>query len=462
MARSAGNIPLGEAIGYSLDNLVNDLLSLNFSPPKGYEHVQEQFKELGDLFTSLLMTDSKSVDQAELDEAQLLASRMDVWMQLPSGRENRVSFRNLLSDYTDVVTAKEGGFAFVYKAKRSDGTVVALKIPKPDVEYAFESFKAEMNAWNDLRRIGEDVNIVRVFEPVLGPGKYQAIEMEWLDGGTLAEWDKPQPVQQVALVIWGVAHALQAAHIKGLFHNDIRPSNILFASRGDALAKLADWGLSSVLTPSGTVGHTDEFFERRLINTGYAAPELLDRDYGAPGAKTDVFQLALVMYELVTGLDINMIRRSRQSALAFKPEPVSKFGPKAKLLDDLLPKALAMQVSERSSLDEFGRGISDILGAEWVSSMSVTPTRESRVAYAKLALKDLDSNDGSALLTELEWLVDNVTDTECARGFRDAIEIVTEYIRADNADVPLSDLRNKLSPALYRIISINSSDLRGR
>jgi serine/threonine-protein kinase len=115
------------------------------------------------------------------------------------------------------------------------------------------------------------------------------------------------PARAVDL-IGQVAHALDAAHAIGLVHRDVKPSNVLLVARpdgrdlttstaGEDFAYLADFGIARGgedgtgpgLTATGTaVGSTE-----------YMAPERFGP--GAPDARSDVYSLACVLYELLTG-----------------------------------------------------------------------------------------------------------------------------------------------------------------
>jgi serine/threonine protein kinase len=194
--------------------------------------------------------------------------------------------------YTVETTLGVGGMGRVFKATGPDGTV-ALKLVKEDIARD-ATFR---------RRFDREASIAQrvVHEylvPVLDKGEVQGIPyltQRFIDGGSLADLlereGKLAPAHALR-VLAQVAAALDALHAEGLFHRDIKPANILIDGSGDAY--LTDFGLAkdsqgSLLTrPGQTVGSLD-----------YMAPEQI---HGAQvTAQTDVYALACVAYECLTG-----------------------------------------------------------------------------------------------------------------------------------------------------------------
>ncbi len=95
-------------------------------------------------------------------------------------------------------------------------------------------------------------------------------------------------------IIGQVATALDAAHANGLVHRDIKPENILLTA--DDFAYLVDFGIAhgggeAAVTSTGLV----------VGSSGYLAPERFGGERGGPAA--DVYALACVLYEALTGLE---------------------------------------------------------------------------------------------------------------------------------------------------------------
>ena len=134
------------------------------------------------------------------------------------------------------------------------------------------------------------------------------IAMELLEGESLHQRLQRGPVDVPSLVAIAIATAegLEAAHHHGFIHRDIKPANIFLTPRGP---KLLDFGLakwSAVMAPGGVSSDNARPTQTLLTDTGvavgtvaYMSPEQLrgkDLD-----ARTDIFSLGLVLYEMATG-----------------------------------------------------------------------------------------------------------------------------------------------------------------
>ncbi len=188
----------------------------------------------------------------------------------------------------------EGGFARVFKAKRkSDGQVVALKIPKLD-ETTGKSFLREVSVWQTLNH----TNIVKLYDANVYPIPY--LEMEYVEGVNLdgkivrdiERYPKPVDDEEAIKIIRGIAEGLKYAHSKGIVHRDLKPQNVLLSS--DLAPKITDWGLAKLAVVSGMTF--------KGYSPLYAAPEQLDSlAYGEPDERTDIYLLGVILYELLTG-----------------------------------------------------------------------------------------------------------------------------------------------------------------
>ncbi|WP_232054710.1 PEGA domain-containing protein [Thermococcus sp. 2319x1] len=270
----------------------------------------------------------------------------------------------LLSRYEPLEFLGEGGFARVFKVKRkSDGKIVAVKIPRID-ERTSRTFIKEVSSWLHLNH----PNIVKLHDVDILPVPY--LEMEYVegvnvDGKTIRDLDAyPKPVdEKMALkLIKGVAEGLKHAHSKGIYHRDLKPLNILLKS--DLTPKITDWGLAKVGTMSSTrsvLGYTPL----------YAAPEhLLPGKYGHTDARTDIWQLGVIFYELLTG-KLPFEGYTYEEVFgkivdeSFRHRKPSEINPELGKYDGIFERLLAKRKEERyQSVDEFLRDLEKLEGVE--------------------------------------------------------------------------------------------------
>jgi serine/threonine-protein kinase len=136
--------------------------------------------------------------------------------------------------------------------------------------------------------------------------------LEWLEGETLAEHLKkraarglgPYSLAEAVKLLEPAARALAVAHQQKIAHRDVKPPNLFVTtSAGQQTVKVLDFGIAKVLTDYPTF--TEALAATKLGPTAftprYGAPEQFNRQRGATGPWTDVFALALILVEMVTG-----------------------------------------------------------------------------------------------------------------------------------------------------------------
>jgi eukaryotic-like serine/threonine-protein kinase len=202
--------------------------------------------------------------------------------------------------YSIVQVIGSGGMGIVYEATHLRlGHRVAVKMLLPDLmesENAVERFEREARAVAHLR----SPHVARVFDVDALPDGTPYMVMEFLEGRDLAEELVARGTLSVEVAVdylRQVCDAMAEAHRLGIVHRDLKPANIFLANEGrHSIVKVLDFGISKVLNDAAPGVTT----QSGLGTVVYMSPEQV-RSARSVDARTDVWALGIVLYEVLTG-----------------------------------------------------------------------------------------------------------------------------------------------------------------
>ena len=229
------------------------------------------------------------------------------------GEKNDPLVGQTLGDDTVLSLIAEGGMSRVYLAERQVGAAirqVALKIsPQSGLDESIaERFALEQGVLANLNH----PNIAQLYDAGATEQGWPYFVMEYVDGGPIDRYCASKALDARARVrlLLPIVDAVAFAHAKLIVHRDIKPSNVMVTTNGTP--KLLDFGIAKLLEGS------DPGLTRDVPMTPrYASPEQLLNMPISTG--TDIYQLGLLLYELLTGDSLN-----RETSLAEAVEKASQ------------------------------------------------------------------------------------------------------------------------------------------
>jgi len=204
--------------------------------------------------------------------------------------------KKLFGKYELLGEIGRGGMGIVYKARQQDlNRIVALKMIQASEWASAEEvsrFRAEARAAARLRHR----NIVGIFEVGEELGRH-FFAMDFVEGQSLAAviGNQPLPPEKAARWMVSIAQAVEHLHSQGVIHRDLKPSNILIDRSDEPM--VTDFGLAKMFdgdpgtTRTGTI----------LGTPSYMSPEQASGQNTQVNARSDVYSLGAVLYEMLSG-----------------------------------------------------------------------------------------------------------------------------------------------------------------
>ena len=203
-----------------------------------------------------------------------------------------------------------GGMGVVYRARDLRREEASDRDPYVAIKVLREDFKRHADSLIALER--ETRKAQRLAHPNIGTvhdfdrdGETVFMTMELLVGESLQErlkrmYPRPVPLQEAIAIIQGMSEALGYAHKHGIVHSDLKPGNVFITSGG--VVKILDFGIARAARRPDQPAQNMTIFDPGTLGAltpAYASCEMLEE--ADPDPRDDIYALACVSYELLTG-----------------------------------------------------------------------------------------------------------------------------------------------------------------
>lgn len=211
---------------------------------------------------------------------------------------------DVIGPYTLLEKIGEGGCGVVWLAEQREP--VRRRVALKDIKLGMDTAEivARFEAERRALALMNHRNIACVFDGGVMDSGRPFFVMEYVPGVPITRYCDQNRLtieERIELVI-AVCAAVHHAHGKGIIHRDLKPSNILVTEcEGKPVPKVIDFGVAKAIAGRlGAQSYQTSFYA--LIGTpGYMSPEQAEQGGGAIDARSDLYSLGMVLYELLAG-----------------------------------------------------------------------------------------------------------------------------------------------------------------
>jgi tRNA A-37 threonylcarbamoyl transferase component Bud32 len=276
--------------------------------------------------------------------------------------------------YRIVRVLGRGGMGTVYEARHVElGRRFAIKFLRPELaanRAVLRRFENEARAAGSL----EHPNLVAVTDIGRAMDRSPYLVMEFLAGQDCAELLArlgPLPPRRASDIVLQACLGLAVAHDNGIVHRDIKPENLCLVQAGDGtdLVKVLDFGIAKLREPEATAATGAGV---ALGTCCYMSPEQI-RSAAEVDARSDVWSLGVVLYELLSGrkpFDGGSSVEALHQILHREPQPLAELRPElppelVRVVEQALEKDLDQRLATVTAL---GEALASYAGRPWVST----------------------------------------------------------------------------------------------
>jgi hypothetical protein len=263
--------------------------------------------------------------------------------------------------------AGSGGVGRVYRAHdEQTGQPVALKILGSQAMESndFERFLREAALLARLKHPG----IVRYVAHGLDSFGAPYLAMEWVEGESLsARLMRPLGIDESLILVTAIAGALGAAHLGGIIHRDVKPSNVILEASDIHRPRLLDFGIARHETGEHVFTQTGDV----LGTPGYMAPEQA-RGLGSVDARVDVYALGCLLFRCLSG----RTPFAGAHPVALLARSIVEEAPRLRELCPTVPASLDELVARLLSRDREARPADGIAVVEAIQALDTASPRE--------------------------------------------------------------------------------------